>query len=92
LRGMCLGRVVRWPNLSPFHAGVHDVPGKICGGGLEAFNRVGEVLTVGAREVVWIKWGEVSGKEFDESAVLLFFICVVVCSILGPPGLDGVTN
>ena len=36
------------------------------------------MLTIGAGEITWVKWGgEVAGEEFDQSAIMFFFIGVV---------------
>ena len=46
--------------------GLTEVPFKLGGRGLEAFNGVGEVFTVWAREITWVKWGrKVTGEKFD---------------------------
>ena len=46
--------------------GSAKVPFKLGGRGLKAFNWVGEVFTVWAREITWVKWGrEVASEKFD---------------------------
>ena len=60
------------------------------------------MFTIGAGEITWVKWrGEVTGEEFDQSAILFFLIgvvehfavvCGVVCSILRSPGLVGASE
>ena len=57
------------------------------------------MFTIGAGEITWVKWGgEVTGEEFDQSAILFFLIGVVehfavvsgvVGSVLSSPGLVG---
>ena len=42
------------------------MPLELGGRGLEAPDGVGEVFTVGAREIAWVKWGrKVTGEKFD---------------------------
>ena len=46
--------------------GSAEVPFKLGRCGLEAFNRVGEVFTIWAREIKWVKWGrKVTIEKFD---------------------------
>ena len=68
---------------------------------LEAFNWVGEVFPVGARQVMRIElWEEVACEEFDDSAILLLFkggvehlsvFRQVVGFVLGATGLVSVS-
>ena len=63
---------MRWSSLHFAHAeglgvwGSAEVPFKLGGRGLEAFNWVGEVFTVWAREITWVKWGrKVTSEKID---------------------------
>ena len=57
------------------------------------------MLTIGAGEITWVKWGrKVTSEEFDQSAILLFLVGVVehfavvsgvVCPVLVSQGLVG---
>ena len=45
--------------------GSAEVPIKLGGRGLEAFNWVSEVLTIWAREITWVEWGrKVTSEKF----------------------------
>ena len=74
------------------------MPLEFSGGSLETFDWVCEVFAVGAWEVMRVKWGELTGEEFDEPAILFLFVCVMkhfpvfcgmVCTVLGSPSLVG---
>ena len=51
---------------------------ELCRCRLEAVDGVCKVFTIRSWEIVRVQgWGEITGEQFDESAVYLFLICVM---------------